>query len=253
MGYPLDKKGWKLFVLETRVFFVSRDITFYEYEFPGLSNSPELLSESRGVLYEDGSSYFRLDEPSLGFRLAQVSVPPNKPNSHVLVEEAAATEAEPPSAAAPTVTRRRSLVGGNGQGPPSHLRDYVLNSVRHSSPPPLFKSHCSSPSSGTSYPLTSFVSYDIFSSPHRGFLASINSGVEPRSYHQEIRDPGWCDAMKAEINPLEINGTWCLVDLPKDKKALHSRWVYKIKYKSNGSMERLKARLLGICDLHAPT
>ncbi|GAA0172404.1 transmembrane signal receptor [Lithospermum erythrorhizon] len=96
----------------------------------------------------------------------------------------------------------------------------------------------------TSYHLTNFVSYDIFSSAHGGFLASITARVEPRSYRQALRDPSWYDPMKAEINALENNGIWSLVELPKDKKDLGNRWVYKIKYKSDGSVERLKARLV---------
>ncbi|GAA0175401.1 hypothetical protein LIER_28581 [Lithospermum erythrorhizon] len=58
---------------------------------------------------------------------------------------------------------------------------------------------------------------------HRVFLASIVIGVEPRSYRLTLRNPGWCDAVKAEVSSLENNGTWSLVDLPKDKNALGSR------------------------------
>lgn len=50
--------------------------------------------------------------------------------------------------------------------------------------------------------------------------------------------------MQSEIQALEDNVTWSLVDLPPRKKALGSRWVYKIKYNSNDSVERLKARLV---------
>ena len=50
--------------------------------------------------------------------------------------------------------------------------------------------------------------------------------------------------MHKEIQALENNGTWRVTDLPSGKKALGSRWAYKIKYNSDGSMERLKARLV---------
>ncbi|KAL3378593.1 hypothetical protein AABB24_004490 [Solanum stoloniferum] len=51
-------------------------------------------------------------------------------------------------------------------------------------------------------------------------------------------------AMKLEIQALEDNNTWEIVDLPPGKNAIGSKWVYKIKYKANGELERFKARLV---------
>ena len=44
-----------------------------------------------------------------------------------------------------------------------------------------------------------------------------------------MKDPGYQEAMQKEIQALEHNGTWRVTDLPPGKKALSSRWVYKIK------------------------
>ncbi|KAF5808185.1 putative RNA-directed DNA polymerase [Helianthus annuus] len=50
--------------------------------------------------------------------------------------------------------------------------------------------------------------------------------------------------MKAEIQALERNKTWTLQEFPKGKRPIESKWVYKIKYKPNGDIERYKARLV---------
>lgn len=51
-------------------------------------------------------------------------------------------------------------------------------------------------------------------------------------------------AMDKEILDLEQNKTWDLVTLPSDKNAIGCKWVYKVKYKSDGSLESYKARLV---------
>lgn len=52
--------------------------------------------------------------------------------------------------------------------------------------------------------------------------------------------PGWQEEMTKEIDALLANETWDVVPLPPRKKELPCRWVYK----SDGPVERLKARLV---------
>ncbi|KAF5474875.1 hypothetical protein F2P56_006729 [Juglans regia] len=70
------------------------------------------------------------------------------------------------------------------------------------------------------------------------------SRISGMTYKQAIKDPGWCQAMDKELAALEANRTWELTDLPPGKVPIACKYVYKIKYNSDGSVERLKARLV---------
>ena len=50
--------------------------------------------------------------------------------------------------------------------------------------------------------------------------------------------------MVAELQALELNNTWSLVPLPPNKKAVGCKWIFKIKFKSDGSVIRYKVRLV---------
>lgn len=68
--------------------------------------------------------------------------------------------------------------------------------------------------------------------------------IEPKKYRHAVSNSNWRGAMGSEIIALEVNHTRDLVDLPLGNKVLGCKWVYKIKHKSDGSIERYKARLV---------
>ncbi len=70
---------------------------------------------------------------------------------------------------------------------------------------------------------------------------------EPATVEEALASPGrakWQEAMKMEIESLHTNDVWDLVELPVDRKAVGSKWVFKLKVDANGSVERHKARLV---------
>lgn len=68
--------------------------------------------------------------------------------------------------------------------------------------------------------------------------------AEPCSYSQAAKDPNWYLAMEHEFHALKKNNTWCLVPVPSHGHVISCKWVYKLKYKPDGSMDRYKARLV---------
>lgn len=51
--------------------------------------------------------------------------------------------------------------------------------------------------------------------------------------------------MKDEIKKtLQVNHTWSHTDLLAGKKVVGCRWVYSVKFKADGSIDRLKPRLV---------
>ena len=122
-------------------------------------------------------------------------------------------------------------------------KDFVIHNIFTKSPSLPNNSSPRHPS-GTPYPIAHYVNCNSYSLRYRNFLAAIISGKEPRSFKEAMKDEGWKRSMQDEIQALETNGTWTMADLPPGKKALGSQWVYRIKYKSDGSIERLKSRLV---------
>uniref|UniRef100_A0A2N9FCY2 Integrase catalytic domain-containing protein n=1 Tax=Fagus sylvatica TaxID=28930 RepID=A0A2N9FCY2_FAGSY len=66
----------------------------------------------------------------------------------------------------------------------------------------------------------------------------------PRSYKQATESAKWIQAMKDEMDALEANETWDIVPLPTNQPVVGSKWVYSVKLKSDGSLDRYKARLV---------
>ena len=66
----------------------------------------------------------------------------------------------------------------------------------------------------------------------------------PCSYKKAADSVEWSRAMQEELDALQQNHTWDLVRAPPDHPIVGSKWVYSIKLKADGSLDRYKARLV---------
>ena len=73
------------------------------------------------------------------------------------------------------------------------------------------------------------------------------SSEEPTTVDEALNSPDkeqWKRALDNEYSAHIKNNTWTLTNLPEGRKAIDCRWVFKVKYKADGSVERHKARLV---------
>ncbi|GJS81343.1 ribonuclease H-like domain-containing protein [Tanacetum coccineum] len=75
-------------------------------------------------------------------------------------------------------------------------------------------------------------------------VATLEENIFSESYFEASKFSHWTDAMNQEMNALLKNDTWEIVELPKDRESIGSKWIYKIKYRSNDEIDRYKARLV---------
>jgi hypothetical protein len=256
LGYPSGVKGYKLLELNTHKVLISRDVVFHETIFPFqnqtplpdfstfLSCSPEPLSPTPHFI---PPSHLIADMPSA----TSAPAPPVPPvsaslspldTSSLLDHNSSSSpsldhiETDSPGQSVSSPLRRSTRV----HKPPTYLQDYhcqLAHCVGSTSSPPLA-------SSGKPYPLSTSLSYDHLSPTHRNFALSVTAISEPSSFHQANQSPHWQEAMFAELAALEANNTWTLTPLPLGKHPIGCKWVYKVKLKSDGSLERYKARLV---------
>ncbi|RVW28117.1 Retrovirus-related Pol polyprotein from transposon RE1 [Vitis vinifera] len=78
-------------------------------------------------------------------------------------------------------------------------------------------------------------------------LPHCHNRAIPNSVQEALADPRWKAAMNEEMKSLQKNETWELVECPPGKKPVGCHWIYTVKYKADGSIERFKARLDAWC------
>ncbi|KAJ0808240.1 putative RNA-directed DNA polymerase [Helianthus annuus] len=258
IGYSNTKKGYKLWSLDEKKVFFSRDVKFYEHVYPFKSKlvddksvfdknlnhinffdsyeilTPEVshtpddeegIADSHGTISDDQQPV-----PSTS------ATPSPVESSHDLgssVESSVRMESE---RAEDTVVPTDEI--NPSEGTVSNLRRSSRNTVL----PKRFDNFVLN--SNTKYDIGKVVSYNCLSAENCCFASKLNKLSEPCSFNEASKDSRWVDAMNLEMEALLRNNTWEVVDLPKGRKPIGCKWIYKIKYKANGEVERYKARLV---------
>ncbi|GJR84409.1 putative RNA-directed DNA polymerase [Tanacetum coccineum] len=204
LGYLPGTKGYKIYDMVHNKIVVSKEVRFVKNNFPYRNLDPIDRQENKKLFDFPPWYYEEIDETTP----KQTAAPTHQTENSIQDEVGNVV----PQLARPQSVRTQ----------PKRLNDCIVNlppSIDHALP-------SSNQQSSTVHPLSNFFSYEKFSDSHKAFLAAIT------------------DAMQREIKALEENDTWTIEDLPDGKRAIDSKWVYKIKYKPNGEIERYKARLV---------
>ncbi|GAU31820.1 hypothetical protein TSUD_58210 [Trifolium subterraneum] len=216
LGYNVGMKGYVLLDLHSKETFTSRHVSFHEHILPYTSNSS---SETHNWDYFPSSPTNNILPSSTSDTPLHINIP-----------------TAPSSAPCHTpISHPTNRISTRSKTKPSYLQDYVCHASTASLP---------SCSQDKLYPISDYMSYSNLSSNHCAFALSLMSHSEPKTYDEASKFECWNQAMRVELEALEKTGTWLLVDLPPTVKPIGCRWVYRIKYNADGSIERYKARLI---------
>ena len=89
--------------------------------------------------------------------------------------------------------------------------------------------------------MSNFVSYKNLSFSVVTFTSQLSSVEIPKNVQDALKIPEWKEVVLEKMRTLEKNKTWEVVTLPKGKTTIGCKWVFTIKYNSDGSLQRYKA------------
>ena len=75
-------------------------------------------------------------------------------------------------------------------------------------------------------------------------MSQVSENYDLDTFVEASGHPEWDKTMKEEYNFLLANDTWDLVPLPKGRKLVRCKWVYRTKYGLDGIVDKHKAILV---------
>lgn len=221
LGFPTATKGYIVTELHSGKICVSRDVVFSEHLFP----FQDTTSASSSTMLK-----YPLPVPFSESTSVQSFQPQD--HDHSITQDPDPTSQVPPDTNEPSVQCQSETFQPNtslrrssrANRPPKHLQAYHCNNIL--------------------YPLTTSVKYGEGSSECNAVNFNTGACQEPNTFLEAMKSVEWQNAMEEEIKALQANNTWSITELPKGKTPIGCKWVYKLKLKPDGSIDRYKARLV---------
>ncbi|CAL8167744.1 unnamed protein product [Prunus armeniaca] len=250
LGFSPHQKGYRCYHPTTQRLYVSMDVTFVEDQM-FFSNTPEHVlqgeTSSEGHNWLDLQGGVVLDSLIQREELTEPAEPATPAESATLVEPAILTDV---TTVIESIAPHEASLIVPDQAPLDilevsasiHTSDnsYVLPPRRNRGVPP----DCYSPKGKARYAIAHYVSDHRLSPECKAFVTRMDNFKIPTRVEEAFNDPNWAEAMNIEMEALQKNNTWDIVDLPKGTKPVGCRWVFTFKYNADGTVERYKARLV---------
>lgn len=258
LGYATHQKGYRCYDPGTKRTYVTMDVTFMESEpfYPSSSSTSSLQGEKldeelnwlnfEWLEYQNNTPIIDNDstETSSGPDISLESKGPSDIEAIPLGEAP-----ESPHLLVPTDPPPENIpeVSNFTTSSPVNTIDtsarYNLP-FRHNRGKPPNRYSPDIEERGSRYPIANYVSTKHLPDPLKTFAHELSTCHIPTTVQEALADPKWTQAIKEEMGALLKNQTWTLVPLPKGKKTVGCKWVFSIKHKVDGSVERYKARLV---------
>jgi histone deacetylase 1/2 len=209
-----------------------------------------------GAVYRRSTVQALEDEPGAEYQVDTPGVVAEGDPIAIGSSAASSSDARAPAPGSSGSTHLSGARGRSGHGAPASMPEAAGSSAADGSTTDAVSSGFSAPASSApsvalepeaSRPKTrsqSGISKPKVYSDGTVRYANLSFTGEPTSLDEAFNDPNWKRAMQEEIEALHKNGTWHLVPPTKGANIIDCKWVYKIKRKAYGSIERYKGRLV---------